>query len=466
MPIVALTLLFLVSTAQAVVPFRLVTEIQLPARTIQWDVQHFEDSTSFGWVALTEGAPVIGYDEEGDEFVEVSAQDTFWFKSDLNSELDYMMFSRQGFNHLEYPLHWAELTLLRWPDHDEPVAVALATHYSDKTIRLYFLDLAEDTILASQILFTTPPGSGWPNNSYWYMNRLLSAWPNLPSTTDWLINSTNLRVTEYGSGDDYVHRYYAAGELFQIPSLTRTDFGTFSHQLFERSDSLDFAYFAGNNFEYWGCDWCPEFDRRFSVGIGHFSDSLVVSHVDSIETWGRVYAQEDLDGTKRILHTNGDCYDAVTGEIVFSNPSIPDTCMSAYARNAPGEDFLYFQAGRFQIYDGRTGEWVDSTSVIQGIPQYTLVTNGFDQLVTYDVTQKLVRVYQSLSTLLSINVTDGGQVQLSWTASTGAVGYRLDSSGNFDFTSVYSDFYSPATTSVTVTPNAPIKFFRVTPLFE
>jgi hypothetical protein len=454
MPIVALILLLIVSTAQAVVPFRLVTEIQLPARTIQWDVQHFEDSTSFGWVAITEGEVIE--DEEGEMIS--PAIDTIWFKANTAHAIGFMPVSRLMFSYGYSSLRWAEPSLLRIDGLDGPALVAKMYHSINMAVRLYFFDLSGDSVLISRTLEIEEFDN--------YTLRSIDVWPQLPGASQWVLAAGLRNYTNEGSGCD-VDTDLAQGLAVALPSYNYTGIGCFSLDLFDRTDSLAFARWGGIGRYIYGCEDVDNyFENNYVLGSIYRDGSFVLSDIAVFESRGKGVEQEDFDGTQRLLHSTGDCYNAESGEVVFNNPAINDSIMSAYIRNAPGEDFLYFQAGRFQVYDGRTGEWVDSTSVIQGIPQYTLVTSGLDQLVTYDATQKLVRVYQSLSTLLTINVTDAGQVQLSWMPSAGAVGYRLDASSNSDFTTVCSDFFDASTTSTIVSPNAPIKFFRVTPLFE
>ena len=206
--------------------------------------------------------------------------------------------------------------------------------------------------------------------------------------------------------------------------------------------------------------------NHFTIGISSFTNSFQSFNVYTFDTWGSVVAQEDFDDTKRIFYSNGNCYNAATGAIEFTNLAIADTTLSAYVRNAPGEDFLALQNNRFLVYDGRTGELVDSTTEIQGVPQKKFVSSGFDELLTYDAAQKLVRIYRPFETLLSIQATENGNVLLSWTPSLGATSYRLDRSDDSDFNNFFPDYFAPTITSIEFQPTASIEFFRVTPIFE
>lgn len=55
---IILTLLLSAVPSRAVIPLELVAEIQLPDSTVDWDVQHWMDDSTFGWVAATKDSVI------------------------------------------------------------------------------------------------------------------------------------------------------------------------------------------------------------------------------------------------------------------------------------------------------------------------------------------------------------------------------------------------------------------------
>lgn len=457
---VFLLLSILLTSAQATIPLRLVEEIHLPPRTIAWDVAHCEDSTSFGWAAITDGATVWGYNEETGEDILISpAMDTIWYMSNTEHNLEFMLFSTAEFNQYMESLSWSELTLLSLPDITGP-AVAVHAHdaLTSDSHFLYFIDLIGDSVLHRQTLYTEYENS--------YSIHSMCAWPDLPALSRRVLLSGSMHWSQDHPGCDESNTV-ADGRSVRLNDFTAIGLPCFTFEVFTRSDSLSFSYFGGQSQYVYDCEnEDSHYNNVFPIGLIQQSGSFTITNIDTFDLWGHVTAQEDFDGTKRICFTNGNCYNATTGAIEFTNPAIADTTLSAYVRNAPGEDFLVLQSNRFVVYDGRTGVLVDSTTEIQGVPQKKFVTSGFDELLTYDAAQKLVRIYRPFETLLSIQATESGSVLLSWTPSPDATAYRLDRGEDSEFSIFFTDYIAPTITSIEFQPTASVEFFRVTPIFE
>jgi len=459
MPYVLLFLSILFTSAQATIPLRLVTEIQLPARTVTWDVQHVEDSTSYGWAALTNGETVWGIDSLGWDYVISTAVDTIWYQTNLAGDLEQYHFSREGFNPNFDNLHWSGLTLVKLPSVPGLSAIArMVDGWNDSYDQyLYYLHLQGDSVLHTQMI------SMGGFDSYHIID--IDASPNLPQPTQavLLLRTESQRYDITGCS---VSAYHASSIGFRLDNFSGFGIPGIQIDHFDRTDSISFAFLTGSSTHYNCEDEPPYYDNSFIVGSLERNGVFNSVIIDTFETSGRVVAQEDFDGTKRIFYSNGNCYNAATGAVEFTNPAIADTTLSAYVRNAPGEDFLVLQNSRFLVYDGRTGVLVDSTTVIQGVPQKKFVSSGFDELLTYDAAQKLVRIYRPFETLLSIQATENGNVLLSWTPSPGATSYRLDRSDDPDFNNFFPDYFAPTITSIEFQPTASVEFFRVTPIFD
>ncbi|MBL0062137.1 MAG: hypothetical protein IPP40_11825 [bacterium] len=454
-----LFLSILFTSAQATIPLRLVTEIQLPARTVTWDVQHVEDSTSFGWAALTEGETVWGVDSTYEEYLIAVAVDTIWYQTRSNENVQQYLFSREEYNAWDLNFRWSGLALLSLPGHTGLCAVAHAYTELDRRHDLYYFDLQGDTVAMRQTLFS----EGWDATHYYFNG--IDVWPALPNTAEWLVVAGIRSNQEEYHYNCHVTRYRAIGTAFPVLAEVGTQLWYSSFQFYRRSPLLAMAYISEYRVRSTPICELPDVNS-YAIGYGERDGNFESTNVDTFELPGRVVAQEDFDGTKRIFYSNGNCYNAATGAIEFTNLAIADTTLSAYVRNAPGEDFLVLQNSRFLVYDGRTGVLVDSTTEIQGVPQKKFVSSGFDELLTYDAAQKLVRIYQPFETLLSIQATENGNVRLSWTTSPGATSYRLDRSDDAEFNNFFPDYFAPTITSIEFQPTTTIEFFRVTPIFE
>lgn len=454
-----LFLSILFTSAQATIPLRLVEQIQLPARTVTWDVAHVEDSTSYGWAAMTNGEAVWGVDSTYEEYLIAIAVDTIWYQPQTHGELLQYHFSREEYDPWDLNFRWSGLTLLSLPGHTGLCAAAKAYAELDRIHYLHYFDLHGDSAVMRQTLFS----EGWDAVHYYSNN--IDVWPTLPDTSEWLVVCGMRSSREEYHYNCYVTREHAIGTAFPVLAEVGTQLGCSNFQFFRRSPRFALASVRAYSVRSTPICELPDADNNV-IGYIERADSFVSTAIDTFDTWGRIVAQEDFDGTKRIFYSNGDCYNAATGAIEFTNPAIADTTLSAYVRNAPGEDFLALQNNRFFVYDGRTGELVDSTTEIQGVPQKKFVSSGFDDLLTYDAAQKLVRIYRPFETLLSIQATENGNVLLSWTPSPGATSYRLDRSDDADFNNFFPDYFSPTITSIEFEPEATIEFFRVTPIFE
>ncbi len=455
-----LFLSILFTSAQATIPLRLVEQIQLPSRTVTWDVAHVEDSTSYGWAAITNGASVWGWDDTlGTDVLLSHAVDTIWYQTRMDEAVQQYHFSREQFNPWFEHMNWFGLTLVRMPDDPGLSAVGRLVDGWNETYDqyLYYLSLTGDSVIHTQQISVISDDS--------YHLTDIDSWPSLPLPTQllWLIRAESY-ANEFMDCIVYHNRAVSSG----VRLSNQSTFGIPGFQIdrYDRSDSMAFAYFTGDA-AYHSCWEGPSYSTNtFIIGSLARNSTFSSTPVDTLDTWGNVIAQEDFDGTKRIFYSNGNCYNAATGAIEFTNPAIADTTLSAYVRNAPGEDFLALQNNRFFVYDGRTGELVDSTTEIQGVPQKKFVSSGFDELLTYDAAQKLVRIYRPFETLLSVQATVNGNVILNWTPSPGATSYRLDRSDDPDFNNFFPDYFAPTVTSIEFQPTASIEFFRVTPIFE
>ncbi len=410
---------------------------------------------------MTNGETVWGVDSLFNDSLIAIAVDTIWYQTRTDGVTQPFLFPRTEFNPWFNGLSWAGLRLLAIPGVGGYCAVARAidgwgSESSDQYA--YFFHLSGDSVLRRQRISIGSDDS--------YSLRAAEIWPRLPQTSDLIMMIRSRHYSVYHAGCDE-STTVAASVTIRLANYTTVSMPGLRVGLFERSDTLRLAYFTGSSSWIYGCQEEDSYwDNRFTIGSSTFTSAFQSTNVDTFDQWGRVVAQEDFDGTKRIFYSNGNCYNAATGAIEFTNSAIADTTLSAYVRNAPGEDFLALQNNRFLVYDGRTGELVDSTTEIQGVPQKKFVSSGFDELLTYDAAQKLVRIYRPFETLLSVQATVNGNVILNWTPSPGATSYRLDRSDDPDFNNFFPDYFAPTVTSIEFQPTASIEFFRVTPIFE
>jgi hypothetical protein len=457
MLILLLILSIFISTADAVILLRLVEEIHLPARTRTWDVQHVEDSTSFGWAAQTYGETIWGTDSLFNDSLIALAVDTFYYQTRTDGNQEQYLFSREEFNPWE-DVSWAGLTLFSFPGHAGPCVVVRSYHNFDQIHNLYYFDLQGDSVITHTTLFEEYL------ETHYYL-RQIDVWPSLPNQSQWIVVAGTERSSEEFMGGCYVDRYIAHGFVYSFPPARIYSEYYSGLSIFNRSSPFSMAFSRETRvLRSPGCSGTSY--QNCVIGTIENSEAFSATPLDTSEFLGRVTAQQDFNGTRRILYSNGNCYNAESGEILFNNPEIVTASFAATIRLAPGEDFLSYKNSHFNIYDGRTGEFVDSTTQIEGTPVKKLIGTGFDELLTFDNATKIVRIYKPFGPELTILPTETGQLILTWTEAPGATSYKLDRASDANFTNFVSDFLSPDSNTTTISPTATTEFFRVTPLFE
>ncbi|MCC6475787.1 hypothetical protein IT157_01920 [bacterium] len=452
------------TTAIAEIPLQLVAEIQLPARTITWDVQHYEDSTSFGWAAVTAGAAVWGEDSLGNDTLINPAVDTIWFKTSGDGDLGFLRFPRTEYDSDPWAMSWADLSLLKMQDVAGPVAAGkpYSIDWPAEDLDVYYFDLEGDSVFARQSLIHW----GWGEEVQAFS---MESWPAPPLTSQYLLVSGTTWYWDDPTGCDW-DIWVAQGVMIWLPGGAVDAFQNFQLDIFDRSEDLSIAFKSGYWRYFYGCydDEENHYVYSLRIGVTEEANFFNQSYFDTLTVLGRIVAIQDIDGTRRIFHTPGVCYDAVTGEIAFTTPSVNANTFSALIQNGTGQDLLTFWSGKFQIRDGRTGVWVDSTSSVLGVPKYTLTSPGFDQIVTFEDATKLVRVYEPVQAAqtLTIQWIAANTLELRWTAYRHATAYRLERANNPDFTNSVSDYFDSSVLSTQIAPMNDKEFFRVSPVFE
>ena len=229
-----LFLSILFTSAQATTHLRLVEQIQLPARTVTWDVQHVEDSTSYGWAAITQGASIWGSDSLHEDSLISLGVDTIWHSTNSGEAYEHILFTREQFNPWQDDLHWHGLRLFSMPSVPGVSAVARAIDGWSETYDqyLYFFHISGDSVLTRRQI-------SWGSDDSEHLIGI-EVWPPLPHTAEFVLafRSRHYRV-EHAGCDESTTIAYSGG--FRLPEFTAVSVPGLKASIFDRSDTINLA---------------------------------------------------------------------------------------------------------------------------------------------------------------------------------------------------------------------------------
>jgi hypothetical protein len=149
-----------------------------------------------------------------------------------------------------------------------------------------------------------------------------------------------------------------------------------------------------------------------------------------------LYAQQDVDGTRRIIRRNGVAQDPVTFDTLWTvsppQQNQPVFCMRI-DESLNERILLPIRSGpayhyRYRIHDAATGDSLGTTAQLAGSPQYVLKReSNYDLLVTYR--ESTIRLYRSARTYpldLTIEyLPSSNLLYLHWEDVSDADGYTV-----------------------------------------
>jgi hypothetical protein len=449
--LVILFLLGIIGSAQATIPLILQRTIQLPPGD-GWDVQHVMGDNSFGWARM-----------QGD---------TLLYKYSEGDSLHHRTIPRRLTGPDVDSYEHVAVRLIRIVPADSHLCAliysrAMLYDYGDVDIEniLYFMDL--DTGTGLHTLFSDGGGSTeWHDGTT--IISLFYPWPALPAVSTNLYYCTAVNIRYWVMPGYWTDNYGTAASIDFENAWQFTSLGYWENlQPYYRSASPMFAISRQSTTTN---DMTGEW-IDFSCRMGTFAES---NHVirDTTHSCGWVVAQEDFDGTRRIIEQHA-AYDPVTFTQLWQNPEIPwGNMYTARLSGIPDERLLIDNSRTFLIYNAANGSYIDRTSVYNGTLQGLIKhADRAAEIVTFDSNASLVRIYTtappSARHLTIQYIPETQHIRLQWQQAEGAIGHKVYSTDRPSGGDLNLIAELPADSlSYNVLPVAEKRFFFVTDEFE
>ncbi|RQW00270.1 hypothetical protein EH220_00460, partial [bacterium] len=402
---IAVFLLF-ASFVHAEYPLGKVVEFQLPVNDC-WDVQHWLDSDSYGWV--TANGTEISYclDIANPEIVTFEFTPMFCVGYEGIEEYITEHIYLRIWGSIEESLH----QLLVATEAIDPNYFALV-NFS----RLNIDTQQQEFPVVDCIIIASECSGGHYCFSWGDINELY-VWPPPPLSAGWLIVNLACHRDFEGQDDLYEHSEQAGGV---IKSLSDTNL-YYQRWAMESSDPFavyDSLILAGEgHYNFWDC-WDHSYGSegleisrlsRYYLHADSLYTTITCDTDTSFEGWAcdpvrhlcgypsRPAAQVDADGTRRMINRTGDCYAVVGNDYVWqwSNPELEGTSKyTATMSDSPDERLLVSRGNHFDVYDAADGTLLGTTSNWQGTFKYVLKQpNRASEFLTID-NNRVVRIYK------------------------------------------------------------------------
>jgi len=408
---------------RAEIPLVLEATIQLPSNG-GWDVQHWMSDFTLGWACIS-GDTILYVPQLGDSvqrFLLLNGTDCGGLQGPFMYQVENVQVLR----------------LDRAPNHAFVIAQSAwhCWHYDDESFHYQLfslLDLSNGNVVDSVQLNA---GGYYENGGHgliWtYTITGLLAWPLPPDTTQRLFVTRRFehQGTETGDIDfDIFHGEVTSIDL-EAGSMTAavvSDADRISP--FVRSEPLRFAL-NGSHSETWHRVGYPDYHfdscwvNTFMAGGNAGLPDYGLGCISSV-------AQQDSDGTERILISGAAALNPDNYTVLWRDSSISGTVYSALLAGSGDERLLTFHSATqcFSVYNAATGAYLDETSPIIGDVDHIIKrADRLSEIVTHDA-GNVVRVYRagqaSPDGLTCICIPDSNLLRLSWSEVPGAVEYHV-----------------------------------------
>lgn len=457
-----LCLLLLPQASRAVIPLELVAEFQLPDSTVDWDVQHWMDDSTFGWVAVR--------------------HDSIFFATELGGQVLTQPVLTDGIcDGTVFPTHDIAICCVA---SDPPIQTVITMNrVMDGCIeigqfdRFAVHDLTHGVLLGNYLDVDSEREDGaWGYVSEAHQGLMIVPAPPVISAEMILVRSGEYDNPHH----DPMHTWFGASRVASFPALPYAQFigdnvRHVSNYLSPNSnESAMSSSYAMIQDWYSDCDSGEDCDTAWSVASlsfrgRDFPSAEICNDLQSEYSCraSPITALRGLQGARYVLLNNsGELYDAATGILVWQNNSCAG---AAFAVKLPGipVDLIAIQIDeRIDLHRLSDGALVEFTSPL-GVIHHTLTSaDGSSELVTTDgsiyrfpeLTIQTTIVYSSLAESL----------QLIWNSLPGAVSYEVcrSTTAEGDFCEQYIHFVNDTSLVLPIQAGVPKEFLRVRAVFE
>ncbi|MBL0062143.1 MAG: hypothetical protein IPP40_11855 [bacterium] len=483
------------SVSRAEIPLELIAEFQLPEGATAWDVQHWMDDSTFGWVA------VVG--------------DTIWYSAYFDSSPnwavvpDSMIVAQISYNdcveYEDYTIHPPEKVRIANVEGEPPgttVVLLSRIHcmspfgdYNYEHSVTYGFSLPRSEMITTSVDVQTFAGDicyhgGETQTTY----DQFDFWPRPPETSQWIIASGTTETWCDPTGTDGDSRY-SSGFLFGLATGSAIHLGM--HPVIPDWTGLEFNC-VGLRHRDWvyyseGQPWEMSFaahsqfhdivagDTMFAYAL--CLEDTVYSGWDMFDIMQNSHCLDEMTTVAR--NASGDPF------AMFSGPFLQGACINThtgdilwqvndaatqFAADVVGtlaDEFLVWRSWQFDVYDLARGQIVGRTSECAGQPvQIIERRERAPELLTFENATRIVRAYRFVPQWLDLTIAQasiGGQIILRWQPISSASGYDVCRNVDYsdDLCSGGDTFFTTDTMMVLMPlPGASKEFYRVVPLFE
>lgn len=450
-----LCLFLLPQPARAEIPLDLVAEIQLPDSTVDWDVQHWMDDSTFGWVA-TRGDSIV-FSVDG-----LSAQSSL-FEYSYPNDLDWLFENVRIVKLYELNNQPAVMAVLkdvdslgfsywRWAVVFELGNDTLLRDWGRWETGIYSEDAHFDDLLSLQVFPRLPLESrfvAWVGTRSWHTDGSFYDTNGLKGKTwVWRIHDTDTLIP-IGNDCNSV-------SFFESPPLHALTNSFYQTRLHDQ----DWFYHSATS------------ALRYVSTAGVDTLRQCISFPDDYCPHPSVLAQTESDGTEQAIVSDGSCYRVSDGSLAWQLEDELENYFVGRIVPHGSQEVFVLNGARFNVLDASTGTLYDSTATLLGTPRYFLQSaDGIAEIVTYQQNNRTVRVYRpdiDPITASIVYLPTTNSIRLRWTPIPGAASYRICRSNQTGDEVCADMYYVIGGTSLTlpVSPTREQSFYSVRAVFE
>ena len=427
--------LLIASSVRAEYSLGKVAEFQLPVNDC-WDVQHWLDNDSYGWVTARGNQISYCLDINNPEVV------TFEYIPELVPE--YSEYNHHMDGHKQVRICGSV--------EGNPLPILVGTQVSFFSGEETILNFSRLNVLSQEQIL---PSFNYILVYLWYSDCSNNisindsyVWPPPPLMSNWFVVHGTYRKECDGLGTDWIIDN-SIGSVYSLDeSNTVYNLGfTGGSEPFAVFDSLIIAG-EGHYKEYddmYGWHACHQTSRRYRTYFHSESvdsDTVCDENIDyegiNCPPWWEGWAicgnpvwpvaQVDADGDRHVIDRAGDCYLITDNDYVlqWSNPELDGTYKySATMDDSPDERLLVDRYDHFDVYDASDGTLLGAMSNLQGCYKFVMKQpDRASEFVAID-SRRVVRIYKPSIGLTLHVLPNSNSLRLNWHPVAGAASYTV-----------------------------------------
>ena len=408
--------------------------------------------------------------------------DTIYWTTDIHQPLQAIQVSIPGRSpDTDLLLGWVRL-LRRAAEPDHAFVAVLWQDYV--SIGVALLDLTAGITLGTDEFTYDESGQcgGW--SCHYATVADFAVWPPPPAACQWVLLATQEESDQDWPPDHWAYRSYGEARVYSVLTDTLTLHVTQPGWQIHPFDDWDSTYFAVSGLHSYSSDVHDNFHIEWLTGIVPEGEIIPLDTLCPYEppcNLGSIVAQQDVNGTRRIITANGYAFDPETHDVLWQRSALTTGQIVTMRINGSNERVVTASpAGRrFLVFDAFDGTLIDSTTDVSHPGQSTYLLTVIrspeenDKLVTVS-DDYYVRVYAFAPYMpgpraLTVSVVnDAGfpQLRLKWLRAEGADLYIVFRSDEVDGAQQLCTTVPAESTAVTLPAMDSKQFYQVVAQFN